>query len=120
MTPPLACLAFSELGGLSVALAMACRKVRRLVDAVRGVAETSFRRRSSIWVVCFSVRLEAVVRREVVWCWIRLGRGWVGSLREMRRLSVSGGQYIPAKGHRVGKCKGKEGRNGIEDGGSFS
>ena len=69
-----------------MALAMACRNVRRRVDAVEGTAERSFRRRSSIWGVCFSDLWVAVVRREVVWCWIRFGRGCVGSLREIRRL----------------------------------
>jgi len=45
------------------------------------------RRRSSIWVVCFSVRVLAVESSEVVWWWIKFGRGCVGSSREISTLS---------------------------------
>ena len=56
---------------------------------VEGVGAGEFdkrRRRSSIWVVCFSVIELALERREVVWWWMSVGRGCVGSSRDIRRL----------------------------------
>jgi len=82
--PALPAVVFS---GLSAAFAMACRNVMRRVEGVGAGEWERRRRRSSIWVVCFSVRVLAVESSEVVWWWIKFGRGCVGSSREISTLS---------------------------------
>jgi len=72
-------------------------------------AETSRRRRSSISVACFSVSAVEEVIKEVVWWWISVGRGWVGSSRDINRLLLTYEQEHSTVASQCVRCGGHGG-----------